>query len=318
MDWLILLLALVCATYGHDFQKIPRNMTIEAYDCSQLQEKRILDLSTAAPCPEVKAWYQELEKKEVQIIESKQRDQMKVTNCKVRVSKYAQNCALLTQFTFGAKKAISFKDVVKVSAKECRRMRNHGYFIFQDGSVVTYNASFASDTGHYSADFVPPGYGKRYANGGCAGKELTIEGEFYDRHTLRYVIDIEITDKYIPYNSAKKTVEIDGKTVPISQRSRVTDTTTIWNSPRRVCSESVHEIYTGQSRHFKSNKDGIADMVLINNEETSQFIGLQLGESTTLCGKKVFTTKTNGIFVAFNDSSAWEVENLLEPEGNIY
>ena len=58
-------------------------------------------------------------------------------------------------------------------------------------------------------------------------------------------------------------------------------------------------------------------MVLINNEETSQFIGLQLGESTTLCGKKVFTTKTNGIFVAFNDSSSWEVENLLEPEGNI-
>ena len=295
-------------------QEISRNKTFDAFDCTDLSNHQTFDASNPAPCPDIQTWFENGQNQEIQVLETKKRDEMVVKTCKIRLSKIVQSCGLVTSITYGPTTNVMENKVIKVSEEECRRIHQHQNYFFQDGVIVN-NVTISTDTGYHTEDWVPPGHGKRFDTGGCSGRKLIVENRQFDRHTLRYVLNFELLVKTVPFDSVNKVVRLQTQDVPLSHQVKVSSVTTIWDLPHQNCYQSLHEIYKGEAKFFRSNHTGVSSMLLINNNSTNQYFGLQILDQQSICQKTVFATKTSEIYVRFKtNENDWEIDNVLKPK----
>ena len=119
-----------------------------------------------------------------------------------------------------------------------------------------------------------------------------------------------------PYDSVKQTLSINKKEISVEQQYNIEKVTTVWDLPELNCTDNLHQIYNKTARLYTSKEEGVKDIVLINDSKTKQFMALQIVKQVTICERIVFSTNTDGIYVAMNttsiDQDMWYFKNLTE------
>ena len=126
----------------------------------------------------------------MQVIEAKRRDELNIKSCRIRLSKYVHPCGLFTNIVYGPHEEIEKNTPIIVSEKDCRNIHVKGEYTFKDGLTIKH-FNFSTEVGYFSADWVTRG--KRYAEtDSCSGASVSVNGKFFDRHVLRYILTIEL------------------------------------------------------------------------------------------------------------------------------
>ena len=96
-------------------------------------------------------------------------------------------------------------------------------------------------------------FGKRFEDGSCTGKGLTINGKFFNRHVLTILINVELNNYTKSYNSIKESILIDNLEIPLSRKSKTGEITSFWDIPEKNCTielpaQQIYKVNNLQSR----------------------------------------------------------------------
>lgn len=217
-----------------------------------------------------------------------------------------------------------------VSKSECQRIHNDKKLNFKYGTIYREIDNSNSST-HYTEEIKV--YGERYGSGSCDGESFTEKGEFFNNHVLRYIgrfitfiinfksfkfvlVTINTESIEVPYNIEESSIFFDNVEIPIDlNHYSKPGTTYYWNIQEQNCTGKIQEVYIGSAKLYRSKKENINDVVLIRNNETHQYMGLQLVNNANICGLSGYSSSTKNIFVLVNGtnntgSKSWYIQNL--------
>jgi hypothetical protein len=292
MMWPLILACLIAASLD-DGGATPM---LTAYDCETDKANfRVVDLLEPKDCPDPEQDYAEAVPQIVQILQTESTVPITGYSCRVIISKKISRCGM-DSISYGAPNWIIYEQQKEVTPEECREAVKEErikvgvqHFYIRRGEERTYN--FFS-------------HGSIHENGYCDNTEFISEGVHYYKSVEKTIVRLHL-------KAVHATADIDDGTIRFHNGLRAqykdqvvrdaAEGTIVWDAKDPNCSETVSEVYHGLSQlHRIRRPESLETMaspgsiVMLANNKTNQYAGLQLRDSTSLCGTHCHTTKSQG------------------------
>ena len=294
------------------FLLIPDVFAFDAYNCEELSPITPYDITEPDNCGDFQEFWKNEEVKEVQVVQSKVKEKVKITQCQVLTSLEAEFCGQTWSHNYGVDETLERNKHYYLSAEECYKLKNENILRFRHRG--TYDDINIGNNNHFSAEVVVAGE-RKDGLGKCVAGSFNFNSKSYTSHVIRYVLEIKIINREADYNGLTKSIQIEDEQVPISNLVHQGTWTTVWNIPNFNCHQSTQEIYRGRAKIYKNNGTQLQQVALINDDKKKQFFAIQLIEKTSHCDRVFWTTQFSGTFIALNTTKKiwkkdWAIEGL--------
>ena len=292
---------------------------MKAYDCGNLRNIshiQTFDLTSVEQCENYEEWFGEPKDVDVQILNKPTMEKINITYCEAKKSTILGFCqgrsgGGIDYLQYGIDKHIDINVPYLMSNEDCSKLKNEKKFKYIDGTEKSIG-----DKTQFTIETYPFG-DSNTQDGTCSGEEFTIEGVYYPKHVQRDIINVEIKNKVVEYNTNSKTIQFEEDEVPIVDLS-YTDSmrTYIWDRPSSRCPEggNLQLVYEGKGKLYVPRNVNLPEMLIVKDDDKDVSYGLKLLTETNICNNDVHTTQSSDIIVkmktAAQDEESWYIQNL--------
>ena len=262
----------------------------QAFDCvSNPSATSVFDLQSIEECESFESWYSKVEDTEIQVIKSKEFQEMEVYECKVTETHIATLCGQTESIAYGVPTDLKTLKPYLLSPRECQNL-------IEENSIV-YDGKFfeVESISHFSFDKMVSG--TRTVDGDCEyGEPFTHRGKYYDQHTVRAIVQGSVTKRLIKYDPVLKSLKIDGVKVKTSDNQHENNRATfVWEDRPHDCKEQIVEVYRGPAKKYYPSKPGSQPVMVVSVPNQETYFGLKIQEQDIVCDNFALTTQIPGI-----------------------
>ena len=259
---------------------------ITAYDCSEDKiQYQMIDLLEPAQCNELDWEFEDPDPVEVQVLQMENEKEVIGYQCRASKNVKVHRCAQYTHYSYG-NTVVSIDKEVPISVPVCRDLANGLPVTILGRQIKAKMNGIRSD--HWSPD---DNTGGRDEAHWCTMKTFTEDGTQY--HNSHRKIDLRVEVRRLQGQKKDGIVYWEnGQTAEYNKAAVSNDYVglMIWNSTQDGCEAELSELYLGHAdlhEHKEQGRDTLEkSIVMIGNNQTSQFAGLLLGTRKTVCGSK--------------------------------
>ena len=266
---------------------------ITVFDCSDPASRTTtLDLTEPAPCPDPVRDFQKPTTERVQILQAEPTIPITAGQCLATITKRVNFCGF-DHINYNYQLAAWMKNV-EFTPEECRKAikekritvenRTYNLTLEQDIRAVYWSHGSVGDTGR------------------CTEETFVSEGRSYTGYQevqLELVVRLvhgqaDMQDNRVDFNNGLKGRLYDQ--VLRDQHAGVM----VWDIKEPSCEASVSEIYYGNATyHELKDRKVEGSIIMVANQETQQYAGLQLKDRRYVCDQACRTTQLQGVVVCF-------------------
>jgi hypothetical protein len=263
---------------------------LRVYDCSHHRTTyRTIDLLDPQPCPDPQSDFMKADKNKIQVLQTDTAFPTYAHQCKLVISREVTRCGFDSNH-YGSEWPV-WQYTEELTPQECRRAITAHAITVDDRTLKTRIGETV--THQYFS------HGNRDRNGFCKTETFTRAGSEYVRSYERTVVDVTI-------KVLRGTADLSNGRVIFANGLRsdyndgtLTDSkegTVVWTPRVPPCRTTVNEIYLGMVTIHRKWHAGDEDaIVLIADNFTNQFAGLQLRKPHKVCGLTCHTTQVQGL-----------------------
>jgi len=261
-----------------------------AYDCMHPNTTyTVLDLTEPAPCADPVKDFDEPANQTVQVLMTDNLLPMQGYQCRVTISKEVTRCGF-DSMVYGHQ-WVAWAKQHEVTPDECRKA-------VQLGTITIDYKSYDVVPGKMLTHIFFS-YGKVHPDGTCETTTFWSEGNLHERSYEQTTLTLDV-------GVIRGTVDLQDGSVTFANgiRAAYRDTmirdayegTIVWQPEEPECSETVSQVYLGDSRlHRKKGKEIQGSILMVRNPQDRQFIGLVLKDPLSLCGARCHATQLKGV-----------------------
>jgi hypothetical protein len=269
---------------------------VRVFDCEAPEAKYMaVDLTEPAPCPDAVKEFQPPVNTTVQIIQTEATRPILAYQCLVTISKEVTRCGF-DSITYGSIYTV-FDQVQMVTPEECRNA-------IQTGQIILGARAFKVVPGEATTETFFS-HGHVADNGYCETATFISGGQAFTRAYEQTRVKSQLRTVRGTVHSA------DGEVIfSNGLRAKVKDGmlrdsyegTLIWQEEQGNCTDAISQVYYGPATVHRragnqDTRDDVGSIVMISNETTSQYAGLQLRGPQSVCRIHCFYTQISGITV---------------------
>lgn len=265
---------------------------IRVYDCrTPVGEAEVIDLSRAEKCADPVHDFEDPTDVRVQILQSDDIAEVRGHRCAASVTRIVTRCGF-DGISYSGHTAAKDDDVM-LDRDQCEvAVRTH--ILNYEGHRLL--AVYDTRTKH---NFYT--HGTNSIAKGCTGETFTRGGTIYPYSYEQTLLEVEVTAISGTVDHSTGTVLFrNGLKGQYDQRVLVDvfEGTLIWDIGLNICEEEVSQIYLGLvTLHRVKHTEIAGSVVIVENDNTQQFMGLALASPTHICNKACFSTQIAGFAV---------------------
>ena len=280
MDILCILMTLVIIPAGG----------LRVFDCSHPKTSfQAIDLLEPQPCPDPHTDYALEDFTMIQVLQTDTAFPVVGYQCKVIISKEVTRCGF-DSVDYGSEWPI-WQQTLELTPQECRQA-------VKEKSIKVENRQFRINLGRLDTHTYFS-HGNRDTNGYCLTATFTTNGVTYTRSYEKSIIDVH-------FKTTRGTADLSTGQVVFTNGLRTnykdevlrdaTEGTIVWTGDTPDCKTTVSEVYLGNSTiHRRTDKGDYDAIVMIADNTTRQYAGLQLREPQSVCGLHCHGTQIKGL-----------------------
>ena len=129
-----------------------------------------------------------------------------------------------------------------------------------------------------------------------------LKGRFYESHYVVATFKGSVTAKRYKVDSQKSEILIDAYKINTENKNTIEtqNSTLVWIKEKRECYESIKEIFTGSGILYLPTGERKETKVIVTSSGKSIGFDIEFMKPQLLCGKIVYKTQLDSIFVAIS------------------
>ena len=275
----------------------------EAFNCdNQYRGHQTFDGVNIETCDLADQWYDKEDKVMVQVVQSKNQEDVLVTACEVTESIEVGWCAF-DHLRYGIPEWVMSDRRVILTASQCKKLVKEHLLTYRNQEIKVDNLErFATDLPMFGTS--------RNENGGCwKGNSFNLDGRTFSNNWARSIIKVAVKQQQVRYNPSQDTIVLEGEYIPMRRRGHQGDLASFyWNDIDGSCLEKHKEVYSGEARLFQPTNNDVSDYILVNDDYNDIRFAVELQGVHELCNSQFFKTNVAGTYVTYYKKNFLDLE----------
>lgn len=268
-------------------------MAFTCYDCNDTRAVFApLDLTSPAECQDPDQHFQEGQVRIVQILQVQTDRMVEAFRCHILLTRTVHRCGI-DSIHYGYSQPV-LRRTVHLSPMECRKAVQQGEFRFEE---KTLNATVGTSNTH------------QFYSHGHLNNDHTCQVDSFTRGGIYFKNSYERTELEITIARIHGNLDLATQIVVFANHLRAPymdavikddlEGTIVWAAKTPPCQETTSGVYLGNATiHLKTNHTNLlGGIVLVEEKNKSQYAGLLLVKSTSVCATHGYTTQIPGVVV---------------------
>jgi len=268
------------------------SMGFRAYDCSRpdsvVEAYSLLDPDN---CTEAAEEYTSTRILKVEIVQTRDELVLDVHNCKAYRTTVSQYCGHSS--AAGVLRWHKFREIQMIPASECRSAVSTGQMSLNGITLQVLNGSTTSHREPFAGDLAD--------DHSCTAETARINGDSFSYQAGYDLYEVTVRKRPARLWEGIGKIRLPGGIMVNAGDRAAADElegTFVWDMPSERCEETLSLVYEGDvTIHSNSSKTLTNSLLILEDDATKQYAGLEIQEATLVCGYTAYKTHVKSIMV---------------------